>query len=259
MYITTARHHLSHEHATPRSGTGEARGPLREIRLHVDDVLHQRHTLFPPWYYFQPSAIAKQRSSQNLRHYDSLTVYTSVSDNSARQTLAKVADLYPPATLLPTGKVDASQVLDAGERKRRLNSRDPALPSRPPARRPGHMSAKSASAVPTLSQINASAPYAPSPLGSPTTSTASARSSRRPSAASLRSVKSWLGRPATSSMATQQDGHLQQPQQQHQQPGNAADLLRQAMKHGAHRYVPLYLRCLLYLHQAQGQLHISFL
>lgn len=237
MYITAARHH-SPENATPRSTPGTP-GPLREIRLHVDDV--RDHTLFPPLYYFQPSVLGSpaKRSSQDLGHYDSLTGYTSVSDDSARRTLATVAARFPPATLHPTGKVDASQVLDAGERKRRLNSRDTTLPSRPPARRPGHLSHKSASAIPTLSQINiGSAPYAPSPLGSPTTSTASARSSRRPSAASLRSVKSWLGRPATSSMATPQDSHFLQ------QPGNAADLLRQAMKHGS-RYVRKCCTCVL--------------
>lgn len=228
MYITAARHH---SHETPRSKAGTP-APLREIR---DDV--RDHTLFPPLYYFQPSVLGSpaKRSSRNFGHYDSLTVYTSGPDDSARRTLANVAASSPSA-LHPTGKVDSSQVLDPGERKRRLNSRDTTLPSRPPARRPGHLSHKSASAIPTLSQINiGSAPYAPSPLGSPTTSTASARSSRRPSAASLRSVKSWLGRPATSSMAMQQDNHFQQ------QSGNAADLLRQAMKHGS-RYVSLYLR-----------------
>ncbi|KAK0252743.1 hypothetical protein LTS09_012160 [Friedmanniomyces endolithicus] len=94
-------------------------------------------------------------------------------------------------------------------------SRPPPPAPPPPTRRPGHLSSKSASAVPTLSTLSIVAPpSAPTPPLSPT------RSSRPTS-------RVWLGRPASSlSMATTHDGHLN--------PHTAEDLLRQAImaKHG---------------------------
>lgn len=136
---------------------------------------------------------------------------------------------HPPST----GKVDNHLDTKQPERKRRLDSRDPPLPApHAPARRPGHVSHKSASAIPTLSTINI-APFAPSPLGSPT-SVRTAASSRRPSTASQRSARSWLGK--SSAMASSYDG----PSHGYGNlnPNTAADLLRQAMKSNSQqRYV----------------------
>ena len=77
-------------------------------------------------------------------------------------------------------------------------------------KRPGHLHTKSASAVPTLSTLNAQPEAAPSPPRSP---------------AKCRPVsRSWLSRPASTMSATQHEGQLNS--------NVAADLLRQAMMHG---------------------------
>lgn len=150
---------------------------------------------------------------------------------------------YPPST----GKVDYQPDTNQPERKRRLESRDtPLNPPRSPGRRPGHVSTKSASAIPTLSTINI-VPFAPSPLGSPTVTTsgtktaASSRaSSRRPSAASGRSVasqRSWLGKTTTATASNSMASPYETANQNQGGPLNgAADLLRQAMMSGTQRY-----------------------
>ncbi|KAK6415145.1 Serine/threonine-protein kinase, partial [Oleoguttula sp. CCFEE 5521] len=121
----------------------------------------------------------------------------------------------------PLATVENLQGLSTtAERKRRPSRGQIFPPPGKPPRRPGHVSHKSASAIPTLSTINI-LPYAPkvgSPLvASPGSSPRTSASSRRPSAAS---AKSWVGRPATMANAGL-----------HEQPhvNNAADLLRQAM------------------------------
>jgi len=148
---------------------------------------------------------------------------------------------HPPLT----GTVDDSLPFKQPERKRRLDSRDPPSnnPPRSLGRRPGyHKSNKSASAIPTLSTINI-APFAPSPLGSPTatrTAASSRASSRRPSAASVRSQRSWLGKtPATTtnSSTTMASPHEGASNSQGGPLSGAADLLRQAMMSGSQRYV----------------------
>ena len=146
---------------------------------------------------------------------------------------------HPPLT----GTVDDSLIVKQLERKRRLESRDPPStnPPRSP-RRPGHVSHKSLSAIPTLSTINI-VPFAPSPLGSPTaskTAASSRASSRRPSVASVRSQRSWIGKtPATTTngTTTMASPHEGASQGQGGPLSGAADLLRQAMMSGSQRYV----------------------
>lgn len=156
----------------------------------------------------------------------------STSPRTQHATVATISTSTPHP--LSTGKVDNHLDPKQPERKRRLDSRDPPLPApHKPARRPGHVSHKSASAIPTLSTINI-LPFAPSPLGSPT-SVRTAASSRRPSTASQRSARSWLGKP-NAVMANPFDGpghgNL------NPNPNTAADLLRQAMKSNSQqRYV----------------------
>jgi hypothetical protein len=162
---------------------------------------------------------------------------------------------HPPST----GKVDYQQDSNQPER----SSRPPLNPSRSSGRRPGHVSSKSASAIPTLSTINI-VPFAPSPLGSPTaakTAASSRASSRRPSAASgrsIRSQRSWVGKStATTSSSSMANPYETANQNQGGPLNGAADLLRQAMMSGTQRYVdwfPLHLRpfsmCFFLLHKA---------
>lgn len=137
-------------------------------------------------------------------------------------TTATVANSTLALQASPLATVENSQGLSSTADRKRRHSRDfPQLGPGKPPRRPGHISHKSASAIPTLSTINI-LPYTPkvgSPLvaspGSPSSARTSA-SSRRPSIAS---AKSWVGRPSTMATAPHEQLHV----------NNAADLLRQAM------------------------------
>jgi hypothetical protein len=172
-----------------------------------------------------------------------LSSYPRCAVHSPRYVYAIVAttSAYPPST----GTVDYQRDSNQPEKKRGREPRDtPLNPPRSPGRRPGHVSTKSASAIPTLSTINI-VPFAPSPLGSPTatkTAASSRASSRRPSAASQRSVRSqrsWLGKTATTT--TNASSSMASPyetanQNQGGPLNGAADLLRQAMMSGTQRY-----------------------
>jgi hypothetical protein len=175
-----------------------------------------------------------------LRHFTSLLLLPILSRctvHPPRYAYAIVAttSAHPPST----GKVDYQQDSSQPER----SSRPPLNPSRSSGRRPGHVSTKSASAIPTLSTINI-VPFAPSPLGSPTaakTAASSRASSRRPSAASGRSIqsqRSWIGKSAATTLTNSMANPYETPNQNQGGPLNgAADLLRQAMMSGTQRYV----------------------
>lgn len=163
-----------------------------------------------------------------------LLLHLRCAVNSPRYAYAIVATTaaHPPST----GKVDYQPASNQPERSSRAPT--PLNPPRSPGRRPGHVSTKSASAIPTLSTINI-VPFAPSPLGSPTaaqTAASSRASSRRPSAASGRSQRSWVGK----STSTTFTNSMASPYETANQGGplnGAADLLRQAMMSGSQRYV----------------------
>lgn len=175
-----------------------------------------------------------------LRHcFPAAAAFAGTSECAARLpryafAIVATTSAYPP----PTGKVDHHQESNPPDRKRRLESRDtPLNPPRSPARRPGHVSSKSLTAIPTLSTINI-VPFAPSPLGSPTTTRTAASSrasSRRPSAASGRSTRSWLGK-STANASTMASPYETANTNQGGPLSGAADLLRQAMMSGSQRY-----------------------